>query len=253
MAITNGIHIPTWDKVLDTAQIWEKHQQNKRELLQLIKSETLENWDENTLLLGWGRRIVQYKRPLALVERLKRFCELAATTERPIRLIYTGLAHPSDSEGTTILEELQYRLSHDLKGLAVYLPNYNKELAKTLTAGCDMWVNTPVVGFEACGTSGMKAALNGALPLTTKDGWFHEVDLSQVGWLLDDANVTEDILNKLEKEILPIYYDKNDQKVPQKWVEMMTNARTLILNQFSMTRALHEYLEKGMNFTAELT
>ncbi len=251
MAITNGIHIPTWDKVCDTTQIWTKHQENKRELLKLIETETKEVWNENTILLGWGRRIVQYKRPLALVERLKRFCELASTSDRPIRMVYTGLAHPSDEEGTTILEELQYRLSHDLKGLAVYLPNYDKDLAKILTAGCDMWVNTPVVGFEACGTSGMKAALNGALPLTTKDGWFDEVDLFKIGWLLDDANVTEDILEKLEKEILPIYYQRNEQGIPVNWVEMMTNARQLILNEFSMTRALHEYLEKGMAIVPE--
>jgi len=249
MAITNGIHIPTWDKVHETQQIWQKHQENKRELLTMIERETQEVWDEHTLLLGWGRRIVQYKRPLALVERIKRFYDLASSAERPMRLVYSGLAHPSDEEGKTMLEELQYRLSHDLKGLAVYMPNYNKELAKSLTAGCDMWVNTPVVGFEACGTSGMKAALNGVLPLTTKDGWYHEINMYQIGWLLDDVNVTNDILVKLAEEILPLYYQRDEQNIPQNWVKMMENARNLILNNFSMSRALHEYVENGMNFS----
>ncbi|CAN5293166.1 hypothetical protein BH10PAT2_BH10PAT2_1620 [soil metagenome] len=247
IAITNGIHIPTWDKVGDTEQIWSKHQENKRALLQLIEQETQEKWDENTILLGWARRIVQYKRPLAVIERLKWFCEIAKASDQPIRLVYSGLAHPADEDGTRTLEELQYRLSNDLKGIAVYLPNYNKELSKVLTAGCDMWVNTPVVGFEACGTSGMKAALNGSLPLTTKDGWIHEIEMYQVGWLLDDANVTNDILEKLVNEILPIYYQRNEQNIPEAWIMMMKNARNLIVNNFSMTRALHEYLEKGMN------
>ena len=247
IAITNGVHIPTWDRVSDTEQIWMKHQENKRSLLQLIEQETQEKFDENTILLGWGRRIVQYKRPLAVVERLKWFGEIAKAADRPVRLVYSGLAHPSDEDGSRTLEELQFRLANDLKGIAVYLPDYNKNLAKTLTAGCDMWLNTPVVGFEACGTSGMKAALNGNLPLTTKDGWIHEIDMYQVGWLLDDTNVTNDILEKLVKEILPIYYQRNSENVPETWVMMMKNARNLILNNFSMTRALHEYLEKGMN------
>ncbi len=253
IAITNGIHLPTWDCVENgssngsaAVDIWSKHQENKRALLSLIATETKQVWDENTMLLGWARRIVQYKRPLAVVERLKWFCEIAQDQNRPVRLVYAGLAHPSDLDGTRTLEELQYRLDNDLKGLAVYLPNYNKELGKTLTAGCDMWINTPVVGFEACGTSAMKAALNGVLPLTTKDGWIHEIDMWQIGWLLDDANVTDDILEKLVKEILPIYYDRNQDKVPENWVLMMTKARELIVNHFSMTRALHEYLEKGM-------
>lgn len=254
MAITNGVHIPTWDRVLDAEQIWTKHQENKRALLQRIEAETQEKWDENTILLGWARRIVQYKRPLALVERLKWFVDMAKSADRPIRLVYSGLAHPSDEDGTRTLEELQYRLSNDLKGIAVYLPNYNKHLAKELTAGCDMWINTPVVGFEACGTSGMKAALNGVLPLTTNDGWIHEINMYQIGWLLDDANVTDDILEKLAEQILPIYYDRNSQNIPETWVMMMKNARNLILNQFSMTRALHDYMEKGMNLKpAELT
>jgi len=245
--ITNGIHVPMWDHIGETQEMWDRHQTNKRALLAEITVQTGEMWDEHTLLLGWARRIVRYKRPLAMVERMKRFLEIAHNQDRPIRLVYAGIAHPADADGIEQLAELQYRLQGDLKGLAVYLPNYNMELAKKMIAGCDMWVNTPVVGFEACGTSGMKAALNGGLPLSTRDGWVDEVDLFKIGWSLDDANVTDDILQKLEQEILPTYYTKNEQGIPTDWVTMMQNSRALIVNDFSMTRALRQYLELGMD------
>ena len=244
--ITNGIYLPQWDQVKDAQHMWEKHIEQKRKLLATIFSQTGTQWDEREIVLGWARRIVRYKRPLAMVERLKRFGEMAQNANRPIRLVFAGQSHPSDGEGEEILEELQYRLRSDLKGVAVYLPHYNMDLSKQLTSGCDVWVNTPVVGFEACGTSGMKAALNGVLPLTTRDGWVDEVELFGVGWLLNDANVTDDILDILERDILPTYYAKNDQGVPEQWVAMMQNARALIWNEFSMTRALRQYLEEGM-------
>ncbi|HKY73821.1 MAG TPA: alpha-glucan family phosphorylase [Patescibacteria group bacterium] len=243
--ITNGVHIPGWDMVHEVDHIWERHQERKQALLDRIAAETGEHWDTQTLLLGWGRRMVRYKRPLALVERLKRFNDLARNTERPIRLVFAGHSHPSDQDGVGLLEELQYRLSSDLKGLAVYITGYNKELAQLMTSGCDMWINTPVVGFEACGTSGMKAALNGVLPLTTNDGWVHEINLYDIGWVLNDSNVTVDVLEKLEDEILPLYYSRNDKGIPETWVRMMQNSRKLIFDEFSMTRALHTYLEQG--------
>lgn len=247
--ITNGIHVPTWDKVKEGEQIWERHQENKKALLATIKEQTGQGWDEGTLLLGWARRIVRYKRPLAMVERLKRFLDLANNPDRPVRLVYGGIAHPADEDGMEQLEELRYRLERDLRGIAVYLPNYNMNLASQMVAGCDCWVNTPVVGFEACGTSGMKAALNGVLPLTTRDGWVDEVDLYKIGWNLNDVNVTDDILEKLEHEIVPMYYQRSEQGVPTEWIELMKNSRSLIENEFAMTRALRQYLEEGLGIT----
>ncbi len=247
--ITNGIHVPLWDAIGDVYHLWELHQARKRELLETIFQQTGTQWDERTILLGWARRIVRYKRPLAMVERLKRFHEMAERLDRPIRVVFAGQSHPSDEDGEEMLEELQYRLRSDLKGMAVYLPHYDMALSKQMVAGCDVWVNTPVVGFEACGTSGMKAALNGVLPLTTRDGWVDEINLFGIGWLLNDANVTDDILDKLEQEILPLYYDKNDSGIPEGWVQMMQNARGLVWNEFSMTRALRQYLEEGMGIT----
>jgi len=240
--ITNGIHILTWDKI-GSSDIWTKHKENKRELIKLIEKQAGVVWDEKTILLGWARRIVNYKRPLAILERLKQFNEMARDENRPVRIVFAGIAHPADEDGQEILEELQYRLNSDLKGIAVYLPHYGLELAKVMTAGCDVWMNTPVVGFEACGTSGMKAALNGVLPLSTRDGWMAEIEMLGIGWGVPDNNLTEEILETLKNQILPLYYDQNDLGIPGKWVEMMRGARELILNEFSMKRALSQYLE----------
>ncbi|MBP9702880.1 alpha-glucan family phosphorylase [Candidatus Woesebacteria bacterium] len=240
--ITNGIHLPTWDRVGDN-EMWSQHQVNKQKLLQVIKEQTGMQWGENDLLLGWGRRMARYKRPLALVERLKQFGEMARDNAQPIRVVFAGIAHPADTDGKELLEELQYRLSSDLSGVAVYLPHYNLELASLMTSGCDVWINTPVVGFEACGTSGMKAALNGVLPLSTRDGWMDEVEMYGVGWALTDTDLTQNMLDTLSDQILPLYYAKKESGIPEQWVGMMKNARELIQNEFSMSRAMKQYLE----------
>ena len=195
------------------------------------------------LLLGWARRMVKYKRPLALVERLKQFGEIARDQNRPVHVVFAGLSHPADEDGKEMLEELQYRLSSDLQGVAVYLPHYNLELSSMLTAWCDVWINTPVVGFEACGTSGMQAALNGDLPMSTRDGWVDEIEMYQVGWALDDNELTDSMIDTLRDRILPMYYERNTEGVPEAWLSMMKNARDLIKNEFSMTRAMRQYLE----------
>ncbi len=108
-----------------------------------------------------------------------------------------------------------------------------------MTAGCDVWLNTPEVGREACGTSGMKACLNGVLPLSTSDGWIDEVDLTNIGWKVQDGEITKNLLDILEQSIIPSYYDDKDN-----WNEMMKNSRNLILNQFSTERMLNEYIKK---------
>ena len=125
----------------------------------------------------------------------------------------------------------------------MYLPNYNLTLASLLASGTDVWLNTPVVGFEACGTSGMKAALNGVLPVTTKDGWIDEVELYGVGWILESDNITQTLLDVLERDIAPMYYAVDASGKPSQWIRHMRNARELVYNQFSATRMLRNYIE----------
>lgn len=259
IAITNGVHLGTWDKIeeklqsgkdaepqrkeVDSGTLWNKHQENKRELLSLIQKKAGQSWNENDLLIGWARRMVNYKRPLAIFQDKERLLRLLKDTKRPVRIVMAGSAHESDTDGAKILEELQRMITTEFDGYVVYLPNYNVKLAKVMTAGCDVWLNTPVVGFEACGTSGMKACMNGVLPATTKDGWTNEVELYGIGWPLDTDAITDSILSTIEHNIVPMYYYKNLNGAPEAWIENMHHARQLITNDYSATRMLRQYVE----------
>ena len=247
VAVTNGVHLPTWNRVGDDVSapgaLWTAHQARKRELLEAIRARTGRAWDEGHLLLGWARRLVGYKRPLAILEDAKRFAALARAAGREVRIVFGGTPHPADTDGAAMLKSLRDLVDGELKDVAAYVPEYGLDEAMLLVSGCDVWVNTPVVGFEACGTSVMKAALNGVLPFTTRDGWVDEIDLFGVGWPIDTERVTVDALDVLEKQIVPLYYDKNASGVPEAWESDMRNARALIRERFSATRMLRAYLE----------
>jgi len=244
--VTNGIFLPFWDKINSDNEndFFPKHQENKRKLLAVIKEKTKENWSENELLIGWARRIVAYKRPLAILENLEEFKKLATNSGRPIKIVFAGISHENDAEAANLLNKLQSIVQNELKTTAVFLKNYNIELAELLIAGCDIWLNTPIVKSEACGTSGMKAALNCVLPLTTRDGWVNEARLQKVGWTAHDPNLSADLIRLLENEIAPLYYQHLNIPIGSDWVKRMVEARKMIINNFSATRVLKDYMEK---------
>lgn len=232
ISVTNGIHLPTWDMVGDN--VIEGHLKQKQELLKNI------GWNPNTLVLGWARRFVEYKRPLAILENLDRFMNIARNSKFPFKIIFAGEPHDSDIKGKELLQNLQELIKNKIGDIAVYVPNYDMEVAKNLVSGCDVWLNTPIVGFEACGTSGMKAALNGTLPCSTRDGWLDEAELYKVGWILNNDRLGENILDILQYDIAPMYYKK-----PLEWQQHMRNARDMVKNQFSTKKMLAEY-EEGL-------
>lgn len=242
--ITNGVHLPSWNEIYSEDTFWEGHLENKRELLQKIELVSGISWPENTFIIGWARRLVSYKRPLALFEDVKRLAAICKNSEKPVRIVFSGTLHPSDTHGVEILGNIRKLLETDLKGLAVYLPGYDIKLAKLMTAGSDVWLNTPIVGFEACGTSGMKAGLNGVLPLSTRDGWMDEVEFLDIGWPLDNDNIANSILDTIEQKVLPLYYNRDENGKPVTWIKNMQNCRKLIMNEYSATRMLSEYIEK---------
>jgi glucan phosphorylase len=238
--VTNGVHLPTWDSVPQGQSVAAAHQENKKKLVAFINQQTKQQWTENILLIGWARRMVPYKRPLAIFDELQSFIALAKDAQKPIHIVMAGIAHQEDAPGKEMIQKLQTWMSKELQGVVVYLDNYNCTMAKLLTSGCDIWLNTPVVGSEACGTSGMKAALNGTLPLTTKDGWIDEVDLTGKGWLIDSDHVNQSVLSMLSKQVIPSYYGTDHTS----WNTSMQNARQLIQDQFSTTRMLKDYIER---------
>ena len=272
--ITNGIHRQTWDRVANFSEhsensenrnigesenltlrsseysefsdIWQAHQHNKQLLLDKIRQTTGQSWPDDCLLLGWSRRFVGYKRPLSLFFDPVRLKTICTHPGRPVRLIISGNAHPGDAEGEKLLDHLVRSLLSEagqetpgLRDIVAYLPNYGFDLAQLLTSGCDVWLNTPVVGFEACGTSGMKAALNGVLPISTKDGWMAEIDPLGIGWIIDSDKVSDSLYQTLEHQVIPLYFDHR-----QEWIKNMASARRLILDRFTTTRTLKEYVEK---------
>jgi len=243
--ITNGIHLPTWnlvgDDVSGAGDLWRAHQERKGLLLERVRKETGRDWGRDDLLVGWARRIVSYKCPLAVFDDLHRLAGLARDSRRPVRLVFSGQAHPGDGEGQNLKAKLMEIIDGELSDVAVFLPDYGLLTAPTIVAGCDVWLNTPIVGFEACGTSGMKAALNGVLPCSTRDGWMAEA--TDIGWMLDNENVGSNFLDVLERDIIPLYYCRDENGVPVKWEGNMRHARRTIVDRFGAGRMLKDYIE----------
>ena len=253
IGITNGIHLPTWDRTgvgleLDwfgqDSDIRDKHRENKRKLLNYIEKVSGLKWSDDWLLAGWGRRITGYKRPDAIFQEADRSAGIFRDKNKPVRLVISGVPHPSDEDGQRQLSAILEIIRTKLSDVVCYLPGFNFEIAGTMIAGCDLWLNTPVVGFEACGTSTMKAMLNGTLLVSTHDGWLSEIEVNKVGWELGDVNPGADFMDLLDKEIKPEYYAGNNPDLTEKWRQKMSAGREIIVYKYSASRMLKEYVEK---------
>lgn len=253
IGITNGIHLETWDRVgIDGDPDWfgqesdirDRHKENKRKLLNYVEKVAGQKWNPEWLLAGWGRRIVGYKRPGAIFQDIDRLAAILRDENRPARLVISGIPHPADEEGQKQLLEIMEIIRTKLPDAACYLPGYNFEIGGSMVSGCDLWLNTPVIGFEACGTSTMKAMLNGTLLATTRDGWLSEIEINRVGWELGDANPGADFMDLLDKEIKSQYYSDKKSDPEEKWLQKMLAGRETIVNKYSASRMLKEYIEK---------
>lgn len=241
--ITNGIYLSRWDKVKN-ANLVKSHQKNEEKLLELIRETQGDNWKKDSLLIGWSRRFVPYKRPLALVEDVAKLKKILETFPGKVHIVYSAPLDKNNAEHNEFLKKIYELMAGELKGYLTFIPHYKIGVAQTLTAGCDVWLNTPVVGREACGTSGMKAGLNGTLSVSTNDGWVAETPLNDFGWLVDDKNITANLLQKLQTEIIPEYekFVKDRKSAP--WKNRMIKARNLIRQNFSTARMLRDYVAK---------
>lgn len=238
--VTNGIYIPRWDKVGEGQNISEGHKQNKKKLLELVKERTGEIFGENDLILAWARRMVSYKQPLLLLDNLEKISEILENSSVPVKIIFSG---PTGENENPFVEEIKRIAREKLKGKLVFVPNYNTEVGELLTSGADVWLNTPAVGNEACGTSGMKAALNGALNLSTKDGWVAEVEEENIGWIAENSQNGDEVREILEKKIIPMYAEHLKNPLNSPWSARMARARNETLKNFSASRMLREYIE----------
>lgn len=256
--ITNGVHAGTWQNIhfqeiaekvgrgyeVSAGSLWRAHQDAKEKLIELVVQNSGVDWNPETLTLTWARRIAAYKQPLLIFSELERLNKIVANTKKPVQIILAGKAHPGDTNAKEMISQIiRFINSAELTSSVVFLPNYSMEMAKILVSGSDVWINTPEKGKEACGTSGMKAGLNGVLQAAISDGWTDEIDLASVGFFINPHDSAKSFFDQLEKEIIPLYYnERNFSGVPENWVEKMKATIGACQNRFTSERMLLEYV-----------
>ena len=245
--ITNGVHRKTWQdtqiqsSLEDASQLWQRHCQLKEQLRNFVQASTGYGYDHNRLIVTWARRIAGYKQLGALFADIESLRKIYAQEGREVQFLISGKAHFGDSNSKDTLKEVIQHFSTELSGYALFIPNYNIEIAQFLTRGSDIWLNTPIKGKEASGTSGMKAISNGVLQITVEDGCTSEVDWSNVGWTLDSDNLTKSLYEKLA-QAQDLYYQRNDRGFSDEWLTRM-KASIQLYERFSTERMLREYKE----------
>lgn len=254
VGITNGIHLPSWQdrriaalpRPVDPRAFWQVHQTLKQELIDFVARRTGVRLLPDRLLIGFARRAAPYKRS-DLIFRRPEFIEPLLASQR-LQLIFSGKAHPLDDTGKGIVARLAEMARRHPQSV-VFLENYDMEIAAHMTRGCDVWLNNPRRPMEASGTSGMKAASNGVLNLSTLDGWWPEAcHHGENGWQFGDGYEGESdsqderdleaLYRVLQQEVLPTYYDHRE-----KWLAMMI-ASLELAEPFSARRMLDEYYNR---------
>jgi alpha-glucan phosphorylase-like protein len=253
ITITNGVFDPRWRAenwganplLLNDRDFWNRHSENRHKLFALIRAQTGDSLDPELLTVVWARRMASYKRPELLVNDLKRLAKVMYSSTSPVQFVVAGRANPADTIGVELMKQVMAASKNPrLTERFAYLPYYNPVSARLLAGGADLWLNTPIRGYEACGTSGMKASLNGALQFSTSDGWIDEVDLEPIGWTLPDNDPAPAIYQTLEHDIAPVFYDRWDDGLPHAWIKMMRANMELVSHQFTATRMLEDYYAK---------
>ena len=212
--------------------------------------------DQDTLTIGFVRRFTAYKRPELIFHDVERLKRIVTDRWHPVQIIFAGKSHPADLPSKQLLHDV-YVLATDreFQGRIAFVEDYDMHMAHYLVQGVDVWLNTPRRFYEACGTSGMKAAVNGVLHLSVRDGWWNEGYNGANGWAIGDeieahGPVAEDksdadaLHSLLEEEVVPLYYQRDRNGVPHGWVRMIKEAINSIVPRFCARRMLKEYIEQ---------
>ncbi|WP_367390346.1 alpha-glucan family phosphorylase [Lewinella sp. LCG006] len=228
--------------------------QSPRAIFQVIN-----NIREDALVLGFARRFATYKRAHLMFSNVDRLRELVNSQNRPVIFLFAGKAHPADGGGQDLIRHIiDISKRDEFVGKVIFLEDYNMEMAKLLVQGVDIWLNTPTRPLEASGTSGMKAAMNGVVNFSVLDGWWAEGYRPDSGWALSLERTYEDqslqneldaenIYNILETEIIPTYFDFNEEGISPRWVSYVKNIIAEVAPFFTMQRMLHHYYERFYN------
>lgn len=212
--------------------------------------------DASALTIGFARRFATYKRATLIFKDIERLASILFNSNFPVQLIIAGKAHPKDEEGKALIQEIVQMSKDDhLRKRVVFLENYDMNIARYMVEGCDVWLNNPRRPLEASGTSGMKVIANGGLNFSVLDGWWDEGYDPGVGWAIgnreeyDDLDYQDEVESRviydtLEKDIVPIFYDRSDDKLPRKWISMMKNSMKKLGPEFNTNRMVEEYFDK---------
>ena len=213
-------------------------------------------FDPNALTLGFARRFATYKRPNLLLHDPERLLRLLSNPQRPVQLIIAGKAHPADLAGQALIQKwIQFIRQPEVRPHAIFLSDYDMHLTERLVQGVDVWLNTPRRPWEACGTSGMKVLVNGGINLSELDGWWAEAFVPDLGWALGDgqehgsdpswdAAEAEALYERLEREVIPEFYNRNEKGISTAWVARMRESMARLTPRFSANRAVCEYTEQ---------
>jgi starch phosphorylase len=274
-SITNGVHQRTWisgdlerllgdtdprferARELSAEELWAAHRRAKERLLEfVVATRGAHELDPDVLTIGFARRFATYKRASLLFSRPERLAKLLADSERPIQVLVAGKAHPADEEGKDVIQlVVDFAREPAAAGRVVFLEDYEMTLARRLVQGVDLWLNTPRRPFEASGTSGMKAALNGVLNCSILDGWWAEAYSPAcgfaIGGLADEASDAaqdeadaEGLYAVLEEQVLPAYYERDEAGLPQRWIALMRESIAELGPRFGTARMVAEYVER---------
>ncbi len=212
--------------------------------------------DPEVLTIGFARRVPSYKRLTLMLRDRERLASMLLNPQRPIQLVIAGKAHPADEGGKRLIQELvRFADEHNVRHRIVFLPNYDMAMAQSLLPGCDVWLNNPLRPLEACGTSGMKSALNGGLNLSIRDGWWDEWFDGENGWAIPTANGVDDPDRRDELEAAALYdlietsvsrrfYDRDAAGLPTRWIEMVRHTLSTLGPKVLASRMVRDYVQQ---------
>jgi len=253
-------------------EFWQVRQQLKARLLRYIQDRAQRHWVEDAvatqqviamgslldpyaLTIAFTRRFAEYKRPYLILSDADRLKKIVTNPLRPVQIIFAGKSHPADNESKQLLRRVYMQaMDRGFQGRIAFVEDYDMHLARDLVSGVDVWLNTPRRLQEACGTSGMKASMNGVVNLSVRDGWWDEAYAPSNGWAIDgfqggapdeeDRTDAQALYSMLENEIIPLYYDRDRLNVPHRWIKVSKEAIASISPVFNARRMMKEYAER---------
>jgi glycogen phosphorylase len=263
-----------WEAIdnIPDEELWAIRQSLKTHLINTVQDRAQQRWtqgmattqqviamgsllDPYALTIAFSRRFTQYKRPYLVLSDIERLKQILTNPERPVQIIFAGKSHPADFQSKQLLKQMyQALLDRGFQGRIAFIENYDLSIARHLVHGADIWLNNPRRLQEACGTSGMKASMNGGLNFSVLDGWWEEAFNGKNGWAIGDLTVrspeeedrkdAESLYNQLETNIIPLYYQRDRKGVPHDWIKVVKEAIKTVTSGFNACRMMKEYTDQ---------